>query len=412
MKNNSKIIKKLMMENDRAFYIYDEKIIDRQIKILSEKMSHFEFIYSVKTNPYKPIVNFIASKGLGADAASAQEVMIAKEAGLSYDKVLYSSPGKTRTDIEKTIDKSIIIADSYNELALINDVARQRNLHINIGLRVNPDYIMDVGKGASSKFGVDEETLVTQKDFISNLSNVKIVGIHVHLSSQILDYSLLYGYYEKIFDLAIFCKETMDWELEFINFGGGIGVAYSTLNDKPLNIEKLSNQSENLIKNFKDKLNLRLIIETGRFVICEAGQYVTQIVDKKESRGTKYLIVENGLNGFLRPSIAQLLTAYTPEGSKLKGSEPLFTSKDAFDFTIIDGNESNLEKLSIVGNLCTATDIMAKDIMLPKAEIGDIVVVSKAGSYSYSLSPILFASQPLPLQFYMDINGDILRENF
>ena len=412
MKNNSKIIKKLMMENDRAFYIYDEKIIDRQIKILSEKMSHFEFIYSVKTNPYKPIVNFIASKGLGADAASAQEVMIAKEAGLSYDKVLYSSPGKTRTDIEKTIDKSIIIADSYNELALINDVARQRNLHINIGLRVNPDYIMDVGKGSSSKFGVDEETLVTQKDFISNLSNVKIVGIHVHLSSQILDYSLLYGYYEKIFDLAIFCKETMDWELEFINFGGGIGVAYSTLNDKPLNIEKLSNQSENLIKNFKDKLNLRLIIETGRFVICEAGQYVTQIVDKKESRGTKYLIVENGLNGFLRPSIAQLLTAYTPEGSKLKGSEPLFTSKDAFDFTIIDADESNLEKVSIVGNLCTATDIMVKDIMLPKAEIGDIVVVSKAGSYSYSLSPLLFASQHLPLQFYMDINGNILRENF
>ena len=412
MKNNSKIIKKLMMENDRAFYIYDEKIIDRQIKILSEKMSHFEFIYSVKTNPYKPIVNFIASKGLGADAASAQEVMIAKEAGLSYDKVLYSSPGKTRTDIEKTIDKSIIIADSYNELALINDVARQRNLHINIGLRVNPDYIMDVGKGASSKFGVDEETLVTQKDFISNLSNVKIVGIHVHLSSQILHHSLLYGYYEKIFNLAVFCKETMDWELEFINFGGGIGVAYSTLNDKPLNIEKLSNQSENLIKNFKDKLNLRLIIETGRFVICEAGQYVTQIVDKKESRGTKYLIVENGLNGFLRPSIAQLLTAYTPEGSKLKGSEPLFTSKDAFDFTIIDADESNLEKVSIVGNLCTATDIMVKDIMLPKAEIGDIVVVSKAGSYSYSLSPLLFASQHLPLQFYMDINGNILRENF
>ena len=412
MKNNSKIIKKLMMENDRAFYIYDEKIIDRQIKILSEKMSHFEFIYSVKTNPYKPIVNFIASKGLGADAASAQEVMIAKEAGLSYDKVLYSSPGKTRTDIEKTIDKSIIIADSYNELALINDVARQRNLHINIGLRVNPDYIMDVGKGSSSKFGVDEETLVTQKDFISNLSNVKIVGIHVHLSSQILHHSLLYGYYEKIFNLAVFCKETMDWELEFINFGGGIGVAYSTLNDKPLNIEKLSNQSENLIKNFKDKLNLRLIIETGRFVICEAGQYVTQIVDKKESRGTKYLIVENGLNGFLRPSIAQLLTAYTPDGSKLKGSEPLFTSKDAFDFTIIDADESNLEKVSIVGNLCTATDIMVKDIMLPKAEIGDIVVVSKAGSYSYSLSPLLFASQHLPLQFYMDINGNILRENF
>lgn len=412
MKNNYDRIKSLMEKYDRPFYIYDESIISKQVKVLTDNFPQFEFLYSVKTNPYKPIIDLVASKGFGADAASAQEVMIANGAGVSYDKILFSSPGKTRSDIERTLDKSIIIADSYNELALINEVAKLREVHIKVGLRINPNYVMDMGQGASSKFGVDEETLALQKDFIQKLTNVSIVGIHVHLSSQVLDHKLLYGYYEQIFNLALFCKQTMEWELEFINFGGGIGVAYSILDDEPLDIKRLSYETEKLILRFKEEITARLIIETGRFVICEAGQYVTQIVDKKESRGTKYLIVENGLNGFLRPSIAQLLTAYTPEGSKLKGSEPLFTSKDAFDFTIIDGNESNLEKLSIVGNLCTATDIMAKDIMLPKAEIGDIVVVSKAGSYSYSLSPILFASRPLPLQFYMDINGDILRENF
>ncbi|MGH4139340.1 hypothetical protein [Clostridium sp.] len=407
MENNLNIIKKLMARYDRPFYIYDGSIISKQIATLSERFSQFEFLYSLKTNPYNPIVNFIVSRGFGADAASAEEVIIAHESGLSYEKVLYSSPGKTRKDIERTIDKSIIIADSYNELALINDVAKQKKSHIKVGLRINPDYTMDIEKGVSSKFGVDEETIINQRDFFNSLTNIRIVGIHVHLRSQVLEHSIIYRYYEKVFEVALFCKETMGWELEFINFGGGLGIVYSSLNDIPLDLDLLSDECENLFQRFKKKINARLIIETGRFVVCEAGQYVTHIVDIKESRGTKYLIVENGLNGFLRPSIAELLTSYAPEGSKLKGCEPLFTAKDAFEFTIFEREKSFLEKVSIVGNLCTAADIMAKDIMLPKANVGDILVVSKAGSYSYTLTPLLFASHPLPLQFYVKENGEI-----
>jgi diaminopimelate decarboxylase len=369
MKNNLDIIKKLMAEYQRPFYIYDESVIFRQVTTLSKRFPHFEFLYSIKTNPYTPIVNYIVSRGFGADAASAEEVAIAQKAGLSYEKILYSSPGKTHNDIEKTIEKAIIVADSYNELALINNVAKKRKLHIKVGLRINPNYTMDIGKGISSKFGVDEETIVKQKDFLNTLTNIDIVGIHVHLRSQILHHNILYRYYEKIFELALFCKETMGWKLEFIDFGGGLGIAYSSLNDSPLDIQLLIDECEELFQRFKDKINARLIIETGRFLVCEAGQYVTHIVDIKESRGVKYLIVENGLNGFLRPSIAELLKDYTPEGSKLKASEPLFTAKDTFEFTILERKEPFLEKVSIVGNLCTSTDIMAKDIMLPKAAL-------------------------------------------
>ena len=387
--------------------MYDESIIDRQVKMLLKNFSPFEFLYSIKTNPFAPIVNFIASRGFGADAASAEEVMIARKAGLTSEKIFYSSPGKTNRDIEKTINKSIIIADSYHELSLINDIAKKRKQHIKIGLRINPDYTMDIGKGTSSKFGVDEETLIKEKDLIRNFAYIEISGIHVHLRSQVLNHSWLYRYYENIFELAVFCKETMGWELEFINFGGGLGIVYSLLNDTSLDIKLLSDESKNLFQRFKDRLNVRLLIETGRFVICEAGQYVTHIVDIKESRGIKYLIVENALNGFFRPSIAELIAAYAPQKNKLPGSEPLFTSRDAFEFSILNKKDSSSEKVNIVGNLCTSTDIMAKDIMLPKADIGDILVVSKAGSYAYSLSPLLFASQPLPLQFYIKSNGEI-----
>lgn len=404
---NTNLIKKLMSEYDRPFYIYDEEVINNQIDTLTKKFSNFEFIYSIKANPYKPVVDFIASKGVGADAASSEEVLISARAGLSTDKILYSAAGKTKKDIAKTIDKCIIIADSYSELVKINDIAKEKNIHVKVGLRINPDYNMDIGSGESTKFGVDEETLLSNKELLDSLLNITIVGIHVHIRSQVLDYYKLYKYYENVFNLALYCKNTMNWNLEFINFGGGIGVAYSKENDTPLDLDTLSGKCDTLLQEFKDKLNVRLIIETGRFLVCDCGQYVTHIVDVKESRGTKYLIVENGLNGFLRPSVVSLVNAYT-NSSNPKSYEPFFTTKDAFGFNVIGKENDSLEKVDLVGNLCAATDILAKDIMLPICEVGDIVTLSKAGSYAYSLSPLLFTSHPLPLQVYVNSNDEII----
>lgn len=401
-------IKELIKEHGTSFYIYDEDIISRQVQTLTDKFSQFEFLYSIKTNPFAPIVDFIASKGFGADAASAEEVNISQRAGLSYEKILYSTPGKTRRDIEKTIDKSIIIADSYNELSLINDVAKNTDNPLKVGLRINPDFNMDGGGAVSSKFGVDQNTLFTHKNFIKGLSNIKVSGIHVHIKSQVLDNKKLYQYYRSIFELADFCQERLDWDIEFINFGGGLGIVYSIVDDIPLDIESLGCKCDELVREYKDKLNARFIIETGRFVICEAGYFITPIVDIKESVGTKYLIVEKGLNGFLRPSIAELLASNSSGEKITKSLEPLYTAKDAFEFIIPDGDVSTKEKVSIVGSLCTATDIMANDVLVPKAKIGDYIIVTKAGSYSYSLSPLMFASHTLPLQFFIKKDGTVL----
>lgn len=408
MKNNAEKIRALMDEYNRSFYIYDEEIIERQIDTLLEKFPEFEFLYSVKTNPFAPVVNFVASKGFGADAASSEEVIIGERAGLPYEKILYSTPGKTRYDIERTIEKAIIIADSYNELILINKVAEEKNLNIKVGLRINMDFNMFTGGGgSSSKFGVDEQTLLENKEFLNGFSNIKIAGIHVHLQSQVLDYEKLYRYYERVFKLAFFCKDELNFEMEFINFGGGLGVPYSLENDQPLDIDRLSEKCNVLVKEFKEKTNARLIIESGRFVICEAGQYVSPVVDIKESMGTKYVFVEKGLNGFLRPAMAEIIKAYRPGEENIPSAEPFFTVEDAFEFNILT-EETESEKVTIAGSLCTALDILAKDIVLPKARLGDAVVVSKAGSYAYSLSSLYFASHPLPLQLYVRKDGEVL----
>lgn len=401
------IIKNLMDIHDGSFYLYDESVISRQITALKEKFPHFKFLYSIKANPFSPAVDFIASQGFGADAASVQEVSIGISAGLPCENILYSTPGKTRRDIESTLGKALIIADSYNELMLINDAARQKGMHVKTGLRINAGFDLEGGElGLSSKFGVDEHTLPEHMDFLNSFSNLSIKGIHVHLKSQVLDCGKLLRYYKKVFELALFCKETIGLEIEFVNFGGGLGIAYSSA-DMPLDIDRLSGECETLALSFKEKLDARLLIETGRFAVCEAGLYVTRIADIKESMGTKYLVVEKGLNGFSRPSIAELIASYSCSND-LKGSEPLFTAKDAFDFYIPEGDASAPEKVSIVGSLCTATDVMVKDALLPKAKIGDLVAVSNAGSYSYSLSPLLFASHPLPLQFYLKTDGQVV----
>ncbi len=390
---------RILAQDGGSFYFYERETRDRKAEELLTKFTGYSFLYSIKTNPFPDVVQYILGKGFGADAASAAEVNLAVSLGAKPENISYSAPGKTRSDIEATIGKCTIIADSYSEINLINAIAKEKNVRLPIGVRVNPDFSMFKDTGESSKFGIDEETLIANKNMLRSCSSVSIVGIHVHLRSQVLDESALVRYYRRIFEKAAYFKTHFDWNIAFINFGGGLGIPYSAAKDKPLDISGLGNKCLETMMEYDTLHGTKLMIETGRYLICEAGWYVTPIVDCKQSRGTKYIIVQNGLNGFLRPSLAVLLKNAAMSDLANFSAEPLFTKMDAFDFTIL-GKEDHVrsEIVTIAGNLCTATDVLASDIMLPKADIGDYVVVSKAGSYAYSLSPVLFSSQPGPKQ--------------
>lgn len=407
---NNNILRELMKKVDKSFYIYDEEEILKSINILKDKFNEFEILYSVKTNPNKNIINFMSENNIGADAASFKEVKISNEANINKENIIYSSPGKTRKDLEESIDKCIITADSYNELSILNEIGKDKNIQLEVGLRINANYNIFGGDSLSSKYGVDEETLLEHKAFIDNLSNIKIIGIHVHLQSQILDYKIIYNYYEYVLKLALFCKEKMNFNLKFINLGGGLGISYSD-SYKNLDIDKLSTMSNDLIKKYKEKLNTRFIIESGRFLVCKSGTYVTPIVDIKESRGTKYIIVQNGYNGFFKPTISELITSYTNTKDNLKMMEPLFTSYDSYKISLIKNSDKEINDREIVtigGNLCTAVDILAKDIIFPKSEINDLISINNAGSYAYTLTPLLFSSQERPVEIYFKSLNDYI----
>ncbi|SHE38992.1 diaminopimelate decarboxylase family protein [Lactonifactor longoviformis] len=382
------------LQQNAPCYLYEEDSIKEHCHDLLNAMPGMDFLYSAKTNPFMPVLKTVAEQGFGADTASANEVLIAQKAGIPYDKIYYSAPGKTLQDLEKVWGKCTIIADSLSELARLEQCAAVKNERIAVGVRVNPNFSMNGESAVSSKFGIDEDQLKTANLCFPHL---KIIGIHVHLRSQILDADILCGYYRNCYMLAERINELNGVEIQFINFGSGIGTVYDRETEKPLALERVGQTLQTLRAKNHNGLQAKFILETGRFVVCNAGTYYTRIVDRKISCGKTYLVVQNAMNGFLRPAIAELLRQNVGEFPK-NGQEPLYTTGSQSAFRIVGRNE-NCETVDIVGNLCTALDVMAKNITLPHAEIGDILAVSNAGSYGCTLTPLLFSNQETPKEF-------------
>lgn len=402
-----------MTENERlAFlkrhtpcYVYDERAIRERAGTLKTMLPGYDFLYSIKTNPFPPVVAAIAGCGLGADAASAGEVRISRAAGVSADDIYYSAPGKSRADIEDALNHCVLTADSVGELERINAAAMERGESVRVGLRVNPDFTMDGDRGAAGKFGVCAEDLPELSDRLSHLHHLSVVGIHVHVKSQILDAALLGRYYGRCLQLAQKIDTLPGFSIRFVNFGGGVGTVYDRTREKPLDFARLAEQAACVADENQRTLGARLLIESGRFLTCNAGAYYTSVVDVKRARGKTYVIVQGGLNGFSRPVFAHMLESLLPDGG-FPAPEPLYTCKNAFSFELLT-DAPQRETVDLVGNLCTAADVLAAGITLPKAEVGDLVRVSNAGSYAHALTPVQFSSHAAPVQYLLREDGSL-----
>lgn len=387
-----------------SFYLYEENGILESMEALKSSFPQIDFLYSIKCNPSPHVLQCIFGYGFGADAASSAEVQMAYDNGLLPGNIHYSAPGKTMKDIEDCIDKAILIADSIDEINRIQTVAARLNRVIDIGIRINPNFTFAGTCGVPSKFGIDEAQAI---EFLSenSLANVKISGIHIHIKSQELDAEVLAAYYKRVFEvskkLAKLCGR-----LEFVNMGSGMGVPYSGT-DQPLDLKRLHAAAGESIDEFKNNFpDTRILIEVGRYAVCKSGIYVTKVLDRKISYGKTYLILKNTLNGFFRPSLAKLIAHYAPQGS-LPGAEPLFTSRQAFDFLSLK-EEAPFETVTLVGNLCTASDVIAEDIRMPHLECGDVIVITNAGSYGAVLSPFQFSMQEKPIELFLTRNGEVI----
>lgn len=387
-----------------SFYLYDENIVLGNIKKLKKNFPNVKFLYSVKSNHHPEILKTIFAQGIGADAASSNEVLKAFNNNVPKEEILYSAPGKSIKDIETAFDKCIFTADSLNEIKMLNDFGKEKDKIMEIGIRVNPDFTFYSDFGVATKFGIDEEILMENLDLLNSFENIKIIGIHVHSSSQELNTEILKKYYRNMFSLTKELQNKLNLKLKFINLGSGIGIPFS-VTDNPVDVKDLGKELNSLCEKFKDEIKgVQLYIETGRYLCGPSGVYATKVIDIKISRGKKFVILKNTFNGFIRPSMEAFVKSYSDNP---KMNEPLFTKKGAFQYVVLT-DEKKLEKVDLYGNLCTSTDLVGKDLILPKIKIGDLIVMTNAGCYAAVLTPFQFSSQIPPKELYLKKDGNII----
>jgi len=375
-------------------YVYDGVTVRRNCALLQTALPGYEFLYSIKANPFEPVVRALAAQGFGADAASAQEVEIAAACGVAAERIYYSAPGKSAQEIRRSLGKCTLIADSLSELERIESAAAQAGRVEQIGIRVHPQLDLDGKATGPSQFGMDEEQLAIAATMLHACPHLRVNGLHVHLRSQVGDISTLGRYYERVYALAERLVKDFEWALEFIDFGSGIGM-FADEARAAAALTQISEAGAAVAARNKRALQARLMIESGRFVVGAAGTYITEVVDIKKSHDRKYLVVRGGLNGFLRPVLAHLLQG-EPENH-----EPLYSAAFLYPMQIFN-QESEREQVTVVGNLCSGQDVLAGDVELNKAKIGDLLTIGNAGAYGYALSPHLFSGHEAPAQIWLD----------
>lgn len=365
------------------FYAYDRNAITRKISELRKQMPpDLKIHYAVKANPMPAVVQHISTLVDGLDLASIGEMKTALDTTMSVANISFAAPAKRDQDLRQAIAAEITInVESQNELEKIAQFSEKIGIKARVAIRINPSFELKssgVKMGGGAKpFGIDEELL---PDVLKRLKTLDLdfKGFHIFSGSQCLKADAIIEAQQKSIDLAIRLADFCPAPIQTLNIGGGFGIPYFP-NESELNIQPIGDALfHSMVKLKKTQPKTDVIIELGRYLVGEAGIYVSQILDKKVSRGQTFLVVNGGLH--------QHLAASGNFGQILRKNYP-----------IAIGNKMNSvekEVVNIVGLLCTPLDILADKVELPKAEIGDFVVVFQSGAYGFTASPREFLSQP------------------
>jgi len=380
-------------------FVYDASILDQKWNLLRRTFPpEFAISYSVKANPNPAIVRFFLSKGSGLEIASGGELHVALAAGSPPGKILFAGPGKTGIELEFALTRGVgeIHAESGLEIERISALSRKLGLRGPVAIRVNPSEEAQGGAmrmgGKPAPFGIDEEQIDAVIERILSDPCLEFRGIHLFTGTQILNPTVLIRQYRKGIEIAVNVAEKFKQPIRTLDFGGGLGIPYF-VNEKELDMEVLRDQLSALMSEVRKEplfSGTRFMLEPGRYLVGEAGIYVTRITDVKISRGKKYIIVDGGMNHHLAASgnLGQVI-------------------KKNFPIAILSkiGHEHR-EKVDVVGPLCTPLDVLARDAELPAAEVGDLVCVFQSGAYARTASPLDFLSHPHPAEVLVS-NGQI-----
>jgi diaminopimelate decarboxylase len=376
-------------------FLYDRSVIDKKWELLRDALPvEFSIFYSVKANPNRTILQCFLAKGAGLEIASAGEFSQAVNAGCAPEKIVFAGPGKTEAELELVMAQGIgeIHVESSREAERIAAIAQRHGIRARVALRVNPGGEAEGGAmrmgGRPAPFGVDEESLDEALDQLLSFPALDLRGIHLFAGTQILSFEILVSQYRKGLEIAHRVAARMKEPLHTLDFGGGLGIPYFP-HERELDIQGLQEALVTLMKEVRnDPLfsGTHFVIEPGRYLVGEAGVYVTRVNDIKISRGKKFLIVDGGMN--------HQLAASGNLGQTIKRNYPV---------AVLNKLDRPAEDIvEVVGPLCTPLDILARGVNLPRADVGDLIGVFQSGAYARSASPLGFLSHPAPPEVWVD----------
>ncbi len=363
-------------------FVYSQTRIEQRFADLREAMpDRLKINYAIKANSFAPLLSFVSNLADGLDIASGGELEMVRATGFDLSRVSFAGPGKRDVELEAAITAGVTLnLESEAEAGRAIAIAEHLGLTPSLAVRVNPDFElkgsgMKMGGGAKP-FGIDAERVPALIGKIVD-AGCNFRGLHIFTGSQALSAEAVIDMQAKVLDCADRLAREADVPLPKLNMGGGFGIPYFP-GDEPLDVHAVGQALEAQFAALPDTLaDAELFIELGRYLVGEAGVYLTRIVDRKVSYGETYLVTDGGLH--------HQLAASGNFGTVVRRNYPVAIAS-RFDV-------QPEEKANVVGCLCTPLDRLADKAHLPRAEVGDLIAVFCAGAYGASASPSAFLGQ-------------------
>ena len=361
---NSSVLN-ITKKNKTPFYLYSEKQIKENYLNFAQNFKSVDplICFATKANTNLTILKMLGKLGAGADVVSGGELLKSIKAGIKPNKIVFSGVGKTEEELKLAIGKKILLinVESESEARLINNIGKKSNKKISIGFRLNPNVDakthtkISTGK-AENKFGISIKSFSAFYKNIKQFKNLKIDALSVHIGSQILSDSP----YKKTLTILLKVISDLKIKLKYVDLGGGFGICYKK-KDKQINL----NNYAKLVLNFKKKLNCNIIFEPGRSLVGNAGILVSKIQYIKKGVDKNFIILDAGMNDFMRPSLYNAIHDIVPVNKT---------------------NKKYSGAIEFVGPICESTCKFTKYRKYQKINEGDFVAITNTGAYGSSLS--------------------------
>lgn len=369
---------------ETPFYYYDTDLLKRTLKIVKEETKKYGFIqhYAIKANANRRILELIASEGFGADCVSGNEVKAAITAGFPASKIVFAGVGKTDKEINLALDLNIFCfnVESMPELVVLNELAAKKGKTAQVALRINPNVDAHTHEYITTglnenKFGFSMAHLDNAIEVLKSLKNLKLIGIHFHIGSQIEDVHTFDPLCERINELQDLF-EAKGMKLENINVGGGFGIDYEDPDANP--ISDFQRYFELFHKGLKLRDGQVVHFELGRAIVAQCGSLVTKVTYVKHGERKTFVIVDAGMTDLIRPALYQAYHKVENISSDLP-----------------------IQKYDVVGPICESSDVFVKDYELNESKRGDLLVLRSAGAYGEIMAS-QYNCRDIPKSYFSD----------